>query len=134
MVSDRAPREPPKSAGSACASVAWIPPQLRELLSLARHDRRPSLPTTTPSKPTPTIASHDGLERTYSEPPARPLVPANQSAQVFRILGDCSHLLSKCILIFAIHRNRSSEGTQPALLPLLLPLPLGPSDDGHDAG
>ncbi|KAI1392813.1 ER lumen protein retaining receptor-domain-containing protein [Hypoxylon trugodes] len=29
---------------------------------------------------------------------------------VFRILGDCSHLLSKCILIFAIHRNRSAEG------------------------
>ncbi|KAK6820583.1 ER lumen protein retaining receptor [Apiospora arundinis] len=29
---------------------------------------------------------------------------------IFRILGDCSHLLSKCILIFAIHRNRSSEG------------------------
>ncbi|KAI1633185.1 ER lumen protein retaining receptor 2 [Biscogniauxia mediterranea] len=28
----------------------------------------------------------------------------------FRILGDCSHLLSKCILIFAIHRNRSAEG------------------------
>ncbi|KAI1328884.1 ER lumen protein retaining receptor-domain-containing protein [Xylariaceae sp. FL0255] len=29
---------------------------------------------------------------------------------VFRILGDVSHLLSKCILIFAIHRNRSAEG------------------------
>ncbi|CAJ2500280.1 Uu.00g031330.m01.CDS01 [Anthostomella pinea] len=29
---------------------------------------------------------------------------------IFRILGDCSHLLSKCILIFAIHRNRSAEG------------------------
>ncbi|KAI0007758.1 ER lumen protein retaining receptor-domain-containing protein [Xylariaceae sp. FL0662B] len=29
---------------------------------------------------------------------------------VFRVLGDCSHLLSKCILIFAIHRNRSAEG------------------------
>ncbi|KAI1106220.1 ER lumen protein retaining receptor-domain-containing protein [Jackrogersella minutella] len=29
---------------------------------------------------------------------------------VFRILADCSHLLSKCILIFAIHRNRSAEG------------------------
>ncbi|KAJ9151914.1 ER lumen protein retaining receptor [Pleurostoma richardsiae] len=29
---------------------------------------------------------------------------------IFRILGDCSHLLSKLILIFAIHRNRSAEG------------------------
>jgi len=29
---------------------------------------------------------------------------------VFRILGDVSHTLSKCILIFAIHRNHSSEG------------------------
>ncbi|EFW99367.1 protein-er retention protein [Grosmannia clavigera kw1407] len=29
---------------------------------------------------------------------------------VFRILGDCVHLLSKCILMFAIHRNRSAEG------------------------
>jgi len=29
---------------------------------------------------------------------------------LFRILGDCMHLLSKCILIFAIHRNRSAEG------------------------
>ncbi|KAH9906503.1 ER lumen protein retaining receptor-domain-containing protein [Xylariomycetidae sp. FL2044] len=29
---------------------------------------------------------------------------------LFRILGDCSHLLSKCILMSAIHRNRSAEG------------------------
>ncbi|KAK7984996.1 ER lumen protein retaining receptor [Apiospora saccharicola] len=29
---------------------------------------------------------------------------------IFRILGDCSHLASKCILMYAIHRNRSSEG------------------------
>ncbi|CAK7202574.1 hypothetical protein SEUCBS139899_005298 [Sporothrix eucalyptigena] len=28
----------------------------------------------------------------------------------FRITGDCLHLLSKCILIFSIHRNRSAEG------------------------
>lgn len=28
----------------------------------------------------------------------------------FRILGDVSHFLSKCILIYAIHRNSSSEG------------------------
>ncbi|GKU03022.1 er lumen protein retaining receptor [Fusarium langsethiae] len=29
---------------------------------------------------------------------------------LFRVLGDLSHALSKCILIFAIHRNRSAEG------------------------
>ncbi|CAK7208514.1 hypothetical protein SCUCBS95973_000128 [Sporothrix curviconia] len=29
---------------------------------------------------------------------------------IFRITGDCLHLLSKCILIFSIHRNRSAEG------------------------
>ncbi|KAI1334400.1 ER lumen protein retaining receptor-domain-containing protein [Xylariaceae sp. FL0016] len=29
---------------------------------------------------------------------------------IFRIMGDISHLLSKCILISAIHRNRSAEG------------------------
>ncbi|KAH6609479.1 er lumen retaining receptor [Trichoderma cornu-damae] len=29
---------------------------------------------------------------------------------IFRILGDLSHMLSKGILIFAIHRNRSAEG------------------------
>ncbi len=32
------------------------------------------------------------------------------SYQIFRILGDVSHTLSKCILIFAIHRNHSTEG------------------------
>ena len=29
---------------------------------------------------------------------------------VFRILADVTHTLSKCILIFAIHSNRSAEG------------------------
>ncbi|KAL2076220.1 hypothetical protein VTL71DRAFT_1163 [Oculimacula yallundae] len=29
---------------------------------------------------------------------------------IFRILGDVSHTLSKCILILAIHRNQSTEG------------------------
>ncbi|KAE8450676.1 hypothetical protein EG329_006021 [Mollisiaceae sp. DMI_Dod_QoI] len=32
------------------------------------------------------------------------------SMNIFRILGDVSHTLSKCILIFAIHRNHSTEG------------------------
>lgn len=35
------------------------------------------------------------------------------SPQFFRILGDISHTLSKCILIFAIHRNSSAEGMFP---------------------
>ena len=30
--------------------------------------------------------------------------------QIFRILGDCSHMASKIILITSIHRNRSAEG------------------------
>ena len=29
---------------------------------------------------------------------------------IFRILGDLSHTASKCILIWAIHSNRSAEG------------------------
>jgi hypothetical protein len=40
-----------------------------------------------------------------------PLLAINaDNIQVFRILGDVSHALSKCILIFAIHRNHSTEG------------------------
>lgn len=30
--------------------------------------------------------------------------------QIFRYLGDISHILSKFILILSIHRNRSAEG------------------------
>jgi len=30
--------------------------------------------------------------------------------QIFRILGDVSHTLSKCILIYSIHSNSSAEG------------------------
>jgi ER lumen protein retaining receptor len=29
---------------------------------------------------------------------------------IFRVLGDVSHTLSKCILIWAIHSNKSAEG------------------------
>ena len=29
---------------------------------------------------------------------------------VFRLLGDLAHISSKCILIFAIQRNKSAEG------------------------
>jgi uncharacterized membrane protein len=29
---------------------------------------------------------------------------------IFRIAADMSHITAKCILIFSIHRNRSSEG------------------------
>ena len=43
---------------------------------------------------------------------------------IFRILGDISHAASKCILIWAIHTNRSAEGqlTRAALpfIPLLI--------------
>jgi hypothetical protein len=41
---------------------------------------------------------------------------ADSIAQVFRIAADLSHITAKCILIFSIHRNRSSEG-----MPLYLP-------------
>lgn len=36
---------------------------------------------------------------------------------VFRVLGDVSHTLSKCILIWQIHANRSAEGTVPYSFP-----------------
>jgi hypothetical protein len=32
------------------------------------------------------------------------------SMNIFRILGDCSHVASKIILIYSIHRNSSAEG------------------------
>ena len=32
------------------------------------------------------------------------------SLNIFRIAGDLSHTASKCILIWAIHRNKSAEG------------------------
>jgi len=40
------------------------------------------------------------------------------SCQIFRIIGDLSHALSKCILIFAIHINRSAEGPTPPQTPI----------------
>ncbi|KAH0000557.1 hypothetical protein KCU78_g15312, partial [Aureobasidium melanogenum] len=33
----------------------------------------------------------------------------------FRILGDVSHTVSKCILIWSIHTNKSAEGAWPLL-------------------
>lgn len=39
-----------------------------------------------------------------------PIYDTSSQSQIFRIMGDLSHALSKCILIFAIHRNRSAEG------------------------
>ncbi|POR37016.1 ER lumen protein-retaining receptor, partial [Tolypocladium paradoxum] len=54
-----------------------------------------------------TSPAHPPLEHDR-EPPAR---PATMTAwNTFRIMGDLSHALSKCILILAIHRNRSAEG------------------------
>lgn len=42
-------------------------------------------------------------------------IAADSIAQVFRIAADLSHITAKCILIFSIHRNRSSEGGLPNL-------------------
>lgn len=42
-----------------------------------------------------------------------PLIPQRRvyaDTSQFRILGDVSHTLSKCILIWAIHSNKSAEG------------------------
>ncbi len=45
---------------------------------------------------------------------------------VFRVLGDVSHTLSKCILIWAIHSNKSAEGkaigAHPFSLWLIIPI------------
>ncbi|KAL8701818.1 MAG: hypothetical protein Q9201_004708 [Fulgogasparrea decipioides] len=35
---------------------------------------------------------------------------------VFRVLGDLSHTVSKCILIWAIYANRSAEGQMPQII------------------
>ena len=40
------------------------------------------------------------------------------SMNFFRVLADLAHISSKCILIWAIHRNSSSEGMEDPL-PLL---------------
>lgn len=37
-------------------------------------------------------------------------MPDMPAMNIFRILADLSHTASKCILIWAIHRNKSSEG------------------------
>ncbi|KAL8809230.1 MAG: hypothetical protein Q9200_003592 [Gallowayella weberi] len=41
-------------------------------------------------------------------PPA--VLPHHYHFNVFRVLGDLSHTVSKCILIWAIHANKSAEG------------------------
>jgi hypothetical protein len=42
---------------------------------------------------------------------------------VWRIMADVTHAVSKCILIFAIHRNSSAEGSpSPPLFLILLPV------------
>ncbi|KAI9170799.1 LOW QUALITY PROTEIN: ER lumen protein-retaining receptor [Paramyrothecium foliicola] len=73
------------------------------------------------SGPSPSCSSSLSLCATSSFAPypssshaGRPTSSATSTAMgawnIFRILGDLSHMLSKCILIFAIHRNRSAEG------------------------
>ena len=54
--------------------------------------------------------------------PAQPFAICNDysvtmNMNIFRILGDVSHTASKCILIWAIHSNKSSEGTTVAEKP-----------------
>ncbi|KAK9777485.1 putative ER lumen protein retaining receptor-domain-containing protein [Seiridium cardinale] len=46
----------------------------------------------------------------YRGRPASVRSPQSFDMNIFRVLGDLFHAASKCILIFAIHRNRSSEG------------------------
>ena len=43
-------------------------------------------------------------------PPSAPPLPNSDVFNVFRILGDVSHTVSICILIWAIHSNKSAEG------------------------
>ena len=54
-------------------------------------------------KPLPSQSNLSPISKT-----SRLTVLPNQ--QIFRILGDVSHTLSKCILIYAIHSNHSAEG------------------------
>jgi len=42
--------------------------------------------------------------------------PTMSNMNVFRILGDVSHTVSVCILIWAIHSNKSAEGEQDLAL------------------
>ncbi|KAK4094321.1 hypothetical protein Purlil1_926 [Purpureocillium lilacinum] len=74
---------------------------------------RPHPPSPPPGRARTRIPEHQGASRSAS-PVAldqRPVPAATMGAwNIFRILGDLSHALSKCILIFAIHRNRSAEG------------------------
>lgn len=42
------------------------------------------------------------------------------NVNVFRILADLAHISSKCILIWAIHWNSSSEGTNISKAPIFL--------------
>lgn len=50
------------------------------------------------------------MERTTASCCPSSLLKLTSLSQIFRIIGDLSHASSKCILIFAIHRNRSAEG------------------------
>ena len=37
-------------------------------------------------------------------------VPSYLHLNLFRVVADLAHILSKCILIWSIHWNRSAEG------------------------
>ena len=64
----------------------------------------------------PALVQH-GVDRELAVVNIHDWATTDSIAQVFRIAADLSHTTSKCILIFSIHRNRSSEG-----MPLGLPL------------
>ncbi|KAF7376756.1 Protein-ER retention receptor [Mycena sanguinolenta] len=42
---------------------------------------------------------------------------------IFRLLGDLAHVVSKCILIWSIHKNKSAEGKQSLLIVIEIPRP-----------
>ncbi|PNY26677.1 ER lumen protein-retaining receptor, partial [Tolypocladium capitatum] len=100
------------AAGSSIRARAPVP----QLLA-SRPPPRAACPTSSPASPS-TSASQKALAvvdfsstaplEHDREPPAR--AAAMGAWNIFRILGDLSHALSKCILILAIHRNRSAEG------------------------
>ena len=48
-------------------------------------------------------------------------------------MGDISHILSKCILIFAIYRNKSAEGKNYSCSPLRSQLSLEPNPSQSQA-
>ena len=94
-------------------------PAPRRVIRLSSHHRLIDLYLQTTiaqlySSARPFNRHHGVYERTPSSPqtltPSPPLKQPTDRSQIFRILGDVSHTLSKCILIYSIHSNSSAEG------------------------